>query len=530
MKIRHQSAPSTKLRSQCLVAFLAVCFGAILSWAAQVPLQPPAAGELDPAFGNQGRVTSDFYGGTDTAFAVACQSDRKIVVGGFAETPGSVWHFALARYNTDGTFDEQFGLHGKVVTSIGVFDRIYSLAIQPDGKIVAVGAAQVQSSPDKYGFVVVRYDRDGGLDRTFGVGGIVITDFGGLQEAANAIAIQPDGGIVVAGYNARFFAFERQFAIARYLPDGRLDPEFGIDGKVITAVGDGPSTINGLAIQPNGRIVAVGSAYHIGDDMALARYKRDGRLDPSFGAGGLIVLDLFKGVDRANAVVIKGDGRITVGGTTARIIGGGNSGPVEQGFVVARFNSDGNRDTSFSAGGRVAIFFAHPVDATSMMVQSDESIVVAGTMSNSTSSDFALARFRSDGSLDANFGIAGAVVTDLSGSNDVLTAIAPQADGGIIAVGSTVVNRGTDFVIARYESGLAIPKITGVSVDGKRLLVSGDRFDQGSVILLNGNVEKTLFESPNALIGVKSGKKVKSGDKIVVRTSIGVESLEFTYP
>lgn len=528
MKMTSQITLSTKLR-RCLLAFLAVCIGAILSLAAQAPLQP-AAGELDMAFGNQGRVTTDFFGQSDIAFAVASQSDRKIVVGGLCGSIGFGTHFALARYNADGTLDEQFGLHGQVVTSVGLFDRINAVAIQPDGKIVAVGVARVQSSPEKYGFAVVRYDRDGGLDRTFGVGGIVITDFGGLQEAANAIAIQPDGGIVVAGYNARFIASERQFAIARYLPDGRLDPEFGIDGKVITAIGDAISTINSLAIQPNGRIVAVGSAYHIGGDMGLARYKRDGRLDPSFGAGGVVVLDLFKGADTANAVVIQGDGRITVGGTTARIIGGGSSGEVQQGFVVARFNSDGNRDTSFSGGGMVAVFFAHSVDATSMMVQPDGSTVVAGTMSNSTSTDFVLFRFRSDGAPDSTFGVQGAVVTDLAGSNDVLNAIAPQADGGIIAVGSTFGNRETDFVIARYESGLQIPKITGVSVSGKRLLISGEGFDARSSIVLNGNVEKTLFESPNVLIGTKSGHRVKSGDRIFVRNSIGLESPEFTYP
>lgn len=111
-----------------------------------------------------------------------------------------------------------------------------------------------------------------------------------------------------------------------------------------------------------------------------------------------------------------------------------------------------------------------------------------------------------------------------------MTAIAPQADGGIIAVGSTFVDRGTDFVIARYESGFLIPKITGLSVSGKRLLVSGQNFDAGSVVVLNRTVEKTLFESPNVLIGKKSGSRVKSGDRIFVRNSIGIESPEFTYP
>lgn len=262
MKIRHQSTLSTKLRSQCLLAFLAVCIGAILSLAAQVPLQP-AAGELDMAFGNQGRVTTDFFGESDIAFAVASQSDRKIVVGGHCGSSSLGTHFALARYNADGTRDKRFGVHGRVFTNVsgGVFDQISALAIQPDGKIVAAGLAQLQSGPAKYGFATVRYNGDGALDETFGLGGIVITDFGELEDLAHAIAIQPDEKILVAGSTGRFSAFASQFAMARYLPDGRLDPAFGVDGKVTTPVGDGLSEIKSLAVQPDGKIVAVGRTY-----------------------------------------------------------------------------------------------------------------------------------------------------------------------------------------------------------------------------------------------------------------------------
>src|SRR6266536_6168109 len=145
-------------------------------------------GALDPSFGTGGQVTTDF-GGFDSAQAVAVQSDGKILAAG--SSGGG--DFALARYNADGTLDSTFGSGGKLTTDFGGFDVALGVALQADGKIVAVGGGGSGSD-----FALARYNADGSLDASFGSGGMVTTDFGGF-EAATAVAIQGDGKIVVTG-------------------------------------------------------------------------------------------------------------------------------------------------------------------------------------------------------------------------------------------------------------------------------------------------------------------------------------------
>lgn len=162
-----------------------------------VSLVSSAAGDLDPSFGANGKVTTNFNGSGDRANAVAIQSDGKIVVAGFADTGN--FDFAMVRYNNDGTLDASFGSNGKVTTDVnsGSFDSASALAIQSDGKIILAGS----TSPFNQGsdFALARYTSTGALDATFGPGGKVITSFNGLSDGANAIAIQSDGKIVLAG-------------------------------------------------------------------------------------------------------------------------------------------------------------------------------------------------------------------------------------------------------------------------------------------------------------------------------------------
>jgi uncharacterized delta-60 repeat protein len=177
-----------------------------------------------------------------------------------------------------------FGTAGKVRTDFGGDDIANALAIQPDGKIIAAGRTGSA-------FALARYTRDGRLDRRFGSGGKVVTDFGApagkdallSPHGAAAVAIQGDGKIVAAGGRGS------NFALARYLPDGRLDPTFGEGGKVVTDVRAHPNQFdaywergaNAVAIQPDGKIIAAGAGPR---DFALARYTREGRLDRSLAA------------------------------------------------------------------------------------------------------------------------------------------------------------------------------------------------------------------------------------------------------
>jgi uncharacterized delta-60 repeat protein len=224
-----------------------------------VVLASPAAaagGELDTSFDDDGMVTTDF-GGLDEALGVAIQADGKIVAAGRGTAVGD---FALARYNRDGSLDTSFDGDGKVTTDFGSpFDVALGVAIQPDGRIVAAGTAAGDD------FALARYNRDGTLDTSFDGDGKVTTDFGAMDAALGAPAIQPDGKIVAAGYTTA----GGDFALARYNRDGSLDTSFDGDGKVTTDFGSPFDVAAGVAMQPNGRIVAAGGD---GGDFALARY------------------------------------------------------------------------------------------------------------------------------------------------------------------------------------------------------------------------------------------------------------------
>jgi uncharacterized delta-60 repeat protein len=226
-----------------------------------------ALGDLDTSFGSTGKVLTVFFDGS-AASAVAIQSDGKIVVAGSA----------LVRYNADGTLDTTFGDQGKVTTFC-----CGALAIQPDGKIVGAGVSGV--SPGNVDFALVRYLPNGTLDTTFSGDGTVTTDFGnGRLDGAWAIVLQPDGKIVVVGASrVEGDSASEDVALARYLPNGSLDATFSGDGKVLTDLGSGEGDVaTAVALQPDGKIVVAGFTHR--GDFALARYLSNGTLDTTFRA------------------------------------------------------------------------------------------------------------------------------------------------------------------------------------------------------------------------------------------------------
>ena len=250
------------------------------------------------------------------------------------------------------------------------------MALQGDGKIVAVGAAEL----DGYSFALARYNPDGSLDTSFSGDGQLTTNFGGVGggfDAANGVALQGDGKIVAVGYS---FGAGAAFALARYNPDGSLDTSFSGDGMQRTDVGD-DGQANGVALQGDGKIVAAGAAGF--DHFALARYNTDGSLDTSFSGDGQLTTDVG---GHANGVALQGDGKIVAAG-------GGGAGGAD--FALARYNADGSLDTSFSGDGLQTTDFAGFDRANGMALQGDGKIVVVGhsVSAGIDDSDFALARY-----------------------------------------------------------------------------------------------------------------------------------------
>ena len=256
-------------------------------------------GTLDSSFGTGGKLIGV------TGGAIAIQQDGKIVTAG-----GSKGDFSVARLNPNGTLDATFGSGGKVTTDFGgPYDGASSVAIRADGKILAAGTT-VNSSSSIADFALARYNSNGTIDTTFGKGGKVTTDFAGVSANAYSVAIQRDGKVVVAGM-ANVDGGE-DFALARYNLDGTPDLSFGTGGRVVTDFGtfaQGFSWADGssVAIQGDGKIVLAGAAYmDPGFDIALARYNPNGTLDPTFGTGGKVTTNLSTN-DRASSVGLQAD-------------------------------------------------------------------------------------------------------------------------------------------------------------------------------------------------------------------------------
>jgi uncharacterized delta-60 repeat protein len=416
-----------------------------------------ADGDLDQTFGRSGRVTTDFSATTDIAYAVALQPDGKLVVAGisYPNNDYSVEDFAVVRYNANGTRDLSFGVNGKVTTDFPNLAAVPSTVIvQPDGKILVVGGAFPQFT-FLGDFAMVRYNADGSPDASFGTGGIVRTRFSVGGSYAFAAALLPNGKIIAAGTVFVDFSTDNSsntdFGLVRYNPNGTIDRTFGNRGGVLTDFDGFNDDLYTLLIQPDGRIVAVGSAKNQAHyyDFAVARYLANGSIDASFGVGGKVRTDFgASNLDIAYSASLQSDGKIVAAGTAT--LNDGSYGD----FAIARYNSNGMLDTSFSRDGRVTIDFGSILQfAYSVLVQSDGKIVTIGyPNSESSDSDFLLARCNPNGSLDSNFGVGGKVRTSFGDLNDGANAGLLQPDGKIVAVGfhPTTTRVGVDFIVARY--------------------------------------------------------------------------------
>jgi uncharacterized delta-60 repeat protein len=295
---------------------------------------PQPKGSLDPTFGSSGIATYPL----EPAKSLALQGDGKLVI---------VGGMTLSRFNPDGSVDTAFGAGGKVtiVANGGPLDAMEGVAVQSDGKIVVAGHTSKPTSIDD-DFVVARFNPDGTKDTSFGTDGMTITDFAGLTDEAHALAIQPDGKIVVAGFATRgtvTFA-DADFAVVRYLSDGTLDGSFGSGGKITTNIAGPADFGNAVALQSDGSIVVVGGVAKDGGsnpDFGIVRYLADGRPDPSFA---MTSFDFF-GVnesDRAEDVVIQSDGKIVTGGFARSA--------ATYRYALGRINPDGTLDKSLAPG------------------------------------------------------------------------------------------------------------------------------------------------------------------------------------
>jgi uncharacterized delta-60 repeat protein len=430
--------------------------GIILTLFGSVQMAQATDGDLDPTFGAGGMVMTDLSRSTDLANAVAVQSDGKLVVVGeaYKQNDFSGEDFVVTRYNPDGTLDTTFGRGGKVRTDFPGLAAVPSaVVIQPDGKIVVAGGA-FPLFTFAGNFEVVRYNPNGSLDTSFGNGGIVTTIFPEGSYAFD-VALQADGKIIAAGTVFVDFnpgeSSNTDFALARYNPDGTPDATFGNGGQVSTDFLGLEDDAFSVLIQPDGKIVAIGSANDPATfyDFAAARYLSNGTIDTAFGVAGKVRTDFGdQNFDRARSAALQPDGKIVAAGFAISQNGG------VQNFAVARYTSNGVLDTTFSGDGIRQIDFGNCCQgATKVLLQSDGKIItVGGSNGESSEDDFLLARLSPRGSLDVSFGVGGRVRTSFGDLNGGANGAALQSDGKIVAVGfqATFSNQWSNFALARY--------------------------------------------------------------------------------
>ncbi len=519
-------------------------------------------GSVDTAFGSQGDTTTDLANSSDRATAIALQADGKILVGGY--TGNAIFKPVVVRYTNDGDLDGTFGTGGIVVFQ-NVVGQFYAAVVQPDGKILLGGFTFDLSGSNQADFFLVRLLENGQLDKSFGTGGIVTTGFfttptptpTPTPSVRTNVALAANGGVASASSESAgnyspalanngirtwsnvggwrddtinvfpdflqidfngsktinqidVYAVADDFLNPTEPTDADTFTLFGItdfdvqywDGanwitvpngsirnnnKVITRVmfpaitttrirvlvlngqggysriveveaftTDAPPTttppgvstsdiIRDLALQPDGKIIAVGTndLSAARGDFAIARYNADGQLDTSFDTDGKLTTDFSGEHDEARAIALQTDGRFVVGGFAT--IGAGRS------SALVRYNSNGSLDTTFAAGGKLTtdISFYGFVDVAVL----PNNKIIAGT---TIEDDFALLRYNVNGTPDPTFDFDGIVQTSFLGQS-VLNAILLQPDGKLVAGGDTYnpVTRITSNALARYNLSIA---------------------------------------------------------------------------
>jgi uncharacterized delta-60 repeat protein len=398
-------------------------------------------GVLDTSFDLDGKKVISFATPNDYGEFIMVQPDNKIIVGGRSSLTGGALSFSLARLNPSGSFDSSFGTSGKVTTSYGTdgFEAI-SGALQSDGKIVVVGNSFTNISLGYSQIAVVQYNSNGTLDTTFDTDGMVFTQVPTSNEDfAKSVKIQSDGKIVV-GIQTKINS-NWDFTILRYNTDGSLDTTFDSDG-IVRTISPNSEAVYDIAIQNDGKIIAVGYQSNTNDDVFAVRYNSNGSIDTSFGINGFFLYDFASNHNYATAVAISSDSKIVLGGRY-------QNGAIFSPFI-ARLNSNGTFDTSFDSDG----ILIQTTDETisDILLQSDDKIITAGT----SNGKFGVWKLNTNGIFDTTFGANGKVETVVNINYCVANNLALQPDGKIVVIGSTYGSPFTKYGVVRYTNDVSL--------------------------------------------------------------------------
>ncbi|MDQ4120955.1 MAG: hypothetical protein M3209_05875 [Acidobacteriota bacterium] len=517
-----------------------------------------APGDLDTTFGVGGKLLSGLGGAEDSAQATAAQTDGKLVVAGHA-AQGSVFQGMLVRYNADGSIDSSFGAGGRIRISTPQAVSVFLLAvkIQSDGKIVVAGVTQGADVSTR-DFAVFRFETNGAPDVSFGANGAAITPIGSGRDEAHALAIQSDGKIVVAGLS--YVNSTPQVALARYNADGTLDETFDGDGKIVLVISLGGGSLSSLLLQPDGKIIAAGEIDTDGSDTGdflLVRYTTSGALDASFDEDGIVVTQMSTNPDEIRSLAYQFGNNSTI---PDRIVAAG--GRFSFGFAVARYNLDGSLDATFDSDGKLSLNISGY--ATGVLIQSSgintRRIVLCG-YNTSGDSNFIVARLNANGTYDTTFDADGVAIASFSTNHDYARGCVFQSGKiGVVGSSNSIVSGqiNVDSAIARFNtdgsldathdadgkrtddfgnSGSAIATSAAIQTDGKILVAGYDLgiLDTSGVLRFNadGSLDNS-FDADGRVRGFQTYAKalaIQMDNKIVVAgtTESSLTQSDFNY-
>ncbi|HLZ19135.1 MAG TPA: delta-60 repeat domain-containing protein [Smithellaceae bacterium] len=402
-------------------------------------------GTLDNSFNDPYgyALFNDSANARDRGVETAIQADGQILVLGYSYN-GVNEDVLLVRYHPDGSLDASFGTGGYVLYNGGANDRGLGLALQSDGKIVAVGYTYTGSQRD---VLVLRYNANGTPDASFGTGGkVTYSSPGSATDIGFGVAVQSDGRIVVAGETSN--GVNQDALVLRFTAEGNPDTSFAGGGIFRYAGPGGMDRAFALAIQPDGKIVVAGATVvDTKDDVLVFRLNADGGLDATFGAGGIFTYSgAGDNYDYGNALALRADGRIVV-------LGAQTNGSAYD-VLLLQLTPGGTPDTSFGAGGVVLYGDAGGRNdyGLGLAIQADGKIVITGYIQAATD-NVLVVRFHGDGALDASFGADGVFTWNGSGNGtDYGQAIALQADGRIVIAGFSHNGVSEDVLVMRLQA------------------------------------------------------------------------------
>jgi len=450
-------------------------------------------GAVDTTFNGTGFDSRQLGAREGAVNAAAVQPDGRLLVTGTltngTEIGGGMF---LARFMANGAPDTSFGTVGTTMLDFRAITNADAIALQPDGRIVIGGAMAVV---DRNGIQIpslafARFNADGTLDTSFGNGGVAVINSGSpnpVTEFVKAIAIQPDGMIVGAGF-VRPSRITDGF-VARITATGQLDTAFGAGGFATVSMSSGSDEFWAMALQPDGRIVLGGRAETSPNlsTMAAARLTAAGTLDPTFGSAGIARVD-FDGANAwAQSLALQPDGRIVLGGFAHPV--------TNEDYALARLMPDGTLDTSFGAAGKVTTDF----DVDQQVIQAVKvlpsgKIVAAG---HDTDGTFGIVQYLANGSLDTTFGSGGHTAVRMNAFKDVAMALAIGADGTLYLAGDAsnvpglAIVAGDAAIVVRATPAVSLassgnPSTTGQAVTFTAVVSGSAGTPAGTVDFLDG--------------------------------------------